>query len=389
MALAGAILQNSRGKQSMRPKTLILFIVAIGCGLVASIGVSQYMEKARGFGAVETEKIYVATTEISQNDRMDAKNVSLEEWPKDRIPEGAITDLKQLEDKFSRTRMYKGEPILQAKLSDAMDGGGSTTIPPGHRVVAVKVDETSSGAGLIRPGDRVDLVLFLRKSQDIPETTTKTILWDVNVFAVGGKLEREIDDKHGTSREVRSVSLLVSPKPADLVMLAKELGVLSLSLRRPGDASGEIGSGENVQSLLGRDGENANENKRQSTETEVPPWVADAQPPADPVEAPAPVEPPSPPAFTMKIRTNNGDHTFTFARLDGPPQEEVSLVEPIRTPAITPRKPAPSTPLFPAKPTTLRDKVQEALLQSQSLSAPEPAVVDESTKDSPAQEAGK
>ena len=76
----------------MRPKTLILFFVAIGCGLVASIGVSQYMEKNRTNGLqLETMKVYVATTEINIGERLDDKNIKLEEWPKDRIPEGAVT----------------------------------------------------------------------------------------------------------------------------------------------------------------------------------------------------------------------------------------------------------------------------------------------------------
>ncbi|MGE3778954.1 MAG: Flp pilus assembly protein CpaB [Pirellulaceae bacterium] len=308
----------------MRPKTLILFIVAIGCGLVASIGVSQYMEQAKGVVAVvDTAKIYVATTEVSPGEKLDAKNVSLEEWPRDRIPEGAISDLKELENKFSRTRMYKGEPILMAKVSDTMDGNVAQSIPDGYRVVAIKVDENSNAGGLVRPGDRVDLVLFLRKSTDIPETGTKTILRDVNVFAVGGQVEREMD-KQGGSRDVRTVSLLVTPRQADTVMLAKELGVLSLSLRRPNDSSQEISEGETVQSLFGRDGEDANE-KKKKTDGEDPAaqWASDpAPPPAMPViQPPVVVEPPPPPAFTMKIRTNNGDHTFVFQNMDSAPQE--------------------------------------------------------------------
>ena len=50
----------------MRPKSMILIVIALGCGLIASIGISQVMEKR----AVEvpvvapTESIYVALTDI-------------------------------------------------------------------------------------------------------------------------------------------------------------------------------------------------------------------------------------------------------------------------------------------------------------------------------------
>lgn len=311
----------------MRPKTLILFIVAIGCGLVASIGVSQYMEKAKGnsTAAVETAKIYVATTEISPGERLDAKNVRLEEWPKDRIPEGAISDLKQLEEKFPRSRLYKGEPILMAKLSDTMDGNLLQTIPEGFRVIALKVDETTSGGGLIRPGDRVDLVVFLRKSAEIPETGTRTILRDVNVFAVSGETERHMD-KQGVAREVRTVSLLVTPRQAESVTLAKEVGILSLTLRRPGDPVEEVGDGLNLKSLLGSDSEDANENKnrdKQAPESGLVNWLNNNATTIAMAPAPAPVvaPPPAPPKFVMTIRTPNGDRKFHFKELDSDPEE--------------------------------------------------------------------
>ena len=87
----------------MRAKNMMLFVIAVGCGLVASIGVSQYMERAAGAGQgeVETAKIFVATTDVSQGQKLDATNVKLEEWPKDRVPEGAITELEQLDDRFT------------------------------------------------------------------------------------------------------------------------------------------------------------------------------------------------------------------------------------------------------------------------------------------------
>jgi pilus assembly protein CpaB len=346
----------------MRPKTLILFIVAIGCGLVASIGVSQYMEKAKGNAgtAVETAKIYVATTEISAGERLDAKNVRLEEWPKDRIPEGAVSDLKQLEEKFPRNRMFKGEPILQAKLSDMMDGNLSQSIPVGYGVVGVKVDETTSGGGLLRPGDRVDVVVFLRKSAEISETGTRTILRDVNVFAVQGETERQVD-KQGTARDVRTVSLLVTPKQAESVTLAKEVGVLSLTLRRPGDSTEDIGDGENLASLLGNAGEDANENKNKKKQPQngnsgLTDWLANNATKVQEPMPPAPVLEPKPePKFVMTIRTPNGDRKFHFKELDSTPEEVTDEppqadLQPVTAPVSRPAKPAARTQIVDEAP---------------------------------------
>ena len=319
----------------MRPKTLILFFVAIGCGLVASIGVSQYMEKARGSAGLqlETQKIYVAASEINIGDTLDDKNIKLEEWPKDRIPEGAVTELKDLEGKFPRARLYKGEPILAPKLSTEIGANIAGTIPDGYRVVTVKVNSESGLAGLIRPGDRVDLVVFMRKSAEIPETSTKTILSDVNVFACDAETERAVDKGTGQAREVRTVSLLVKPNQVETVTLAKELGTMSLTLRRPGDLNETSTDGANVQMLLGSDGESANSQKNSGIESGLAKWLnqATAQPappPVEPTPAPAPVpapvievEPELPPKFVMKIRTPNGDREYRWKELDGEPEE--------------------------------------------------------------------
>ena len=48
----------------MRPKSLILLAMALGCGLVASIGISQVLDGQKQV-SVETVPIYVALTNIN------------------------------------------------------------------------------------------------------------------------------------------------------------------------------------------------------------------------------------------------------------------------------------------------------------------------------------
>ncbi|HRX80264.1 MAG TPA: Flp pilus assembly protein CpaB [Pirellulaceae bacterium] len=244
----------------MRAKSLVLFVIAVGCGLAASIGVSQYMENASGnVQQVETAKILVAMIDVNIGEKLDAQTVKLEEWPKDRVPEGAIYELTDVEGKFPRTRMYAGEPILQAKLMGSNNSSATQTIPKGFRVVSIKASVENAGGGLIQPGDRVDVLVLLRKSAEVPETGTRTILKDVNVFSVDGATERSVDED-GRSRALSTVSLLLKPRQAEAAMLASELGRLFLTLRRPDDDVEDTDEeGETVKSLLGTAGETAND----------------------------------------------------------------------------------------------------------------------------------
>jgi pilus assembly protein CpaB len=115
--------------------------------------------------------------------------------------------------------------------------------------MAVKVDDQKSVAGLILPGDQVDVMVFMRQNNEIPLTTTQTVLRDVRVFAVDQKVDREVD-QDGKSIQARTVSLIVKPEQGETLMLAANLGTLSLSLRRPNDETKNESGGATVDKLL-------------------------------------------------------------------------------------------------------------------------------------------
>ena len=84
-------------------------------------------------------------------------------------------------------KLFAGEQIVSGKLMGS-DGkaGGAGKIPSGFRVVSVRVDAVTGASGLILPNDRVDVLVYLASNSNhgISESSTKTILQDVRVFAV-------------------------------------------------------------------------------------------------------------------------------------------------------------------------------------------------------------
>ncbi len=249
----------------MRAKSILLIAVALGCGTVASIGISQVINRPKGGQKVETQKIFVAIQDIDIREPLNAQNLQLEEWPKNRIPDGAIVDLEQVEGRFTRQRLYQGEPILEKKLM-GKDGAGSpdTLIPDGFRVTSVKVNAASAASGFILPGSRVDVLLFVKKGKEISQTVVKTILRNVRVFGVDQKTERAIDDE-GNSIDAKTITLLVSPEQVEKLTLAVAVGSIELSLRPPADESADQKSsearGETLADLLQGSAPNADPRK--------------------------------------------------------------------------------------------------------------------------------
>jgi pilus assembly protein CpaB len=219
----------------MRPKSLILILIALGCGLVASIGISQVVERGGDTVEVKTTPIYVAMTDLGIGDELGPKAIKIEEWPNDKIPEGAIRDAAELDGMRPRQPLYAGEPILTAKLANQSDLlGNARRIKKGYRVAAVKVTRESAVAGLIFPGDRVDVMSFVRGSSTNNGPRAETILSNIEVFAINDQIDRVLDGE-GNSIDAKTVSLLVKPDQAQQLMYYANLGPLNLALRRPDD----------------------------------------------------------------------------------------------------------------------------------------------------------
>lgn len=221
----------------MRPKSLILLALALGCGLVASIGISQVMDGSEPAVGYETAPIYVALHNINLNDPIDGSMVTLQEWPKDKIPPGALSDLAELEGRRPRTLIVAGDAILEAKLlaqGEVNDPIGE--IPPGMRLKTISVDAEKSAAGLLSPGDRVDIQFFSipRNNRNSGTPRMRVILQNIRVYAVDQMVQRTSDGAEGRT-VAKTISLLLTPEQANKISLAEQLGELSLIPRSPDD----------------------------------------------------------------------------------------------------------------------------------------------------------
>jgi pilus assembly protein CpaB len=108
----------------------------------------------------------------------------------------------------------------------------SGLIESGKRAVTVD-GRTASFDGLLRPGDRVD-VLFTTGDKDDPREATTTLLQNLLVLSVGGSIARPDEDSKGSGRGT-SVSLSATMEQAQILTLSAQHGRLTLTLRNPDD----------------------------------------------------------------------------------------------------------------------------------------------------------
>jgi len=251
----------------MRPKSLLLLALALGCGLIASIGISQVMESNKpGPTTVEKAKIYVAKVNINTGDPVSTEMVILKEWPKADVPPGAILDFAELEDRRPRAPIFAGEPILESKLLNPGEKGSDPTqhIPKGFRIVPISVRADTGAAGLLRPGDRVDVQWYVARNPQIgiDETVSKTILHNIRVFAVDQNVTRPVNGEE-QSHLAKTISLLLTPEQANKVQLATKIGEVSLIPRHPDDPAANDAAPITLASLFEIRGEKGNSRGRE------------------------------------------------------------------------------------------------------------------------------
>ena len=231
----------------MNLNPLVLFGLAGALGLAGFVATQQYLH-----GQEDERKVpvLVAKTAIRVGDPVTAENSGFKEIAVSSLPQQPITGPEQFEGKYAGSNFGPGEVIVQTKVSEDF-GNDSRKIPKGMRAFTTFVDKTKSHAGLLRPGDRVDVM----GSFDVTETDPlskrqnrykmiRSVLGDVEVWAVGATVvgadqsggDRE-SEKDTSRSDSSTVSLLLDPVQAVRLAGAESEGTLFLSLRHPDDDS--------------------------------------------------------------------------------------------------------------------------------------------------------
>ena len=164
-----------------------------------------------------------------------------QEMEVDAAPAGARRDTREaraeLFGAMVRRSLPPGDPMLAEDVLRPSDRGFlAAVLGPDMRAVSVGVDAVSGTAGLIWPGDRVDVVLTQQLSDDnLPayrRVAGETVLPDIRVIAIDQVImQGAMGDGPEGNRQVRTVTLEVTPKQAERVAVATRLGRLALVVR--------------------------------------------------------------------------------------------------------------------------------------------------------------
>jgi pilus assembly protein CpaB len=185
--------------------------------------------------------LLVAARPIAAGSLLKGEDLATRAVAPDDRPEDSLLDAEQvraeLRGAMVRRPLSPGEFIRAEDVLRPRDRGFlAAVLGRGMRAMSVGVDAVTGAAGLIWPGDRVDLILTQSFDDDkVPmarRVVGETVLADVRVIAVDQALAQGADGAATTEgRLVRTVTLEVDADQAEKVAVASRLGRLSLSVR--------------------------------------------------------------------------------------------------------------------------------------------------------------
>lgn len=259
---------------------LVALALALCAGAIAYLGIEAEKAKVRR-GWTLVPGVVVATKAIPEG-----SVITLDMVAERAVPEQFVTSsmvkvesISRILDQTILVSVQAGDPILWTQFDTTRFERLSTKVQPKMRAVTIEAAKDSSVGGWVRPNDHVDVIGTFRDPQS-NEPLAVTLLQNVIVLATG-KITGTTKEKllPESQREYSDVSLLVIPEEAEILVLAKEMGTLTLSLRNEGDGEGseERGRGANINTLLSGDRAKFLEKKRKAI-IEVIPGTAKAIP---------------------------------------------------------------------------------------------------------------
>jgi pilus assembly protein CpaB len=224
----------------VRTSSIIISIAAVVMGAVASLLVLSWL-RSQGHEAAREVRgtIVVAASQLGLGVTLTEDNLAEIAWAATTLPEGAFgTKHELLKDgrRIVLASLERNEPVLRAKITlPGQPGSLSSVLEDGKRAVTVRVDDVRGVAGFIRPNDRVDVVLIRTEGNSSGSSYSDLILQLVKVLAV----DQLTGERNEQATVAKAVTLEVTAEEAQKVLLATNIGKLSLILRQAGAGSPE------------------------------------------------------------------------------------------------------------------------------------------------------
>jgi pilus assembly protein CpaB len=219
-------------------------VVALGLAAIATLSLWLYsrslQEEVAGGQKVT---ILVAAQDVAPGARLTKSMLAVREVPEAYLHQASIRkgEENQIIGRPVADKISQGQPLLWSDFElqkSATSRRLSGAVQKGQRALTIPVDMSGSLAGMLRPGDHIDVLGTFAKGQGT-DWATVTLLQNVLVIATGDL--RATGDGEETSvatqgpRTFSNITVSVDLEEAELLVFAMGRGVIHITLRSQED----------------------------------------------------------------------------------------------------------------------------------------------------------
>jgi pilus assembly protein CpaB len=217
----------------MRTSTVIILAVAISMGGSAAYLTRSWLKDQTSAAVQPAGTIVVAAESLAYGTAMTPDNVVEIPWFSNTLPEGAFAikdDLLNGGRRVVLSPLKRGEPVLRSKITGPGQRASlASLLDEGKRAVTVSVDDVRGVAGFVLPGDFVDIVIIADDGSPKRQSYSDILLEHVKVLAI----DQVASEGEGQPTVAKAVTVEVTKEQAQKILLATNIGKLSLILARP------------------------------------------------------------------------------------------------------------------------------------------------------------
>jgi len=253
-------------------QTLLLLTLSLLAGVGAAWFARQHIEQNIQHAQIQQQSAHestrvdapappvlrvVAAHDLAAGLVLDAQQVAVRPFPAELVASDSVSPEQYadvLQGQALTSPLRAGDAILgvhvrppvsvtaSVPIADVASEPFSARLAKGQRAVTLPIDEVNSAAGLLAPGDLIDLyVSFEHQNQRI----TAPLLQGVRVLATGQKTDPKADPNPAAQNGAGSltnrgrystVTLETTPEDAIKLVAARQGGTLTALLRQRGDA---------------------------------------------------------------------------------------------------------------------------------------------------------
>ncbi|MEA4815937.1 MAG: Flp pilus assembly protein CpaB [Lachnospiraceae bacterium] len=226
-------------------------IIALIAAVVVGIGLYYFLSfLSNSENEVQRTAVIVAAVNIPENTTIEASMLTTKEIPTEAVLSNAVKNMDEAVGMLVNSGVLAGEQLVFDRLVKVGEQEATDSlaylVKPGMRAMTISVEQTTGIAGMIKPGNSIDLIYrYTREADSAGEEAeekeegeetipvSKILLQNVYVLAVDKNMSKASTPQ--SQESYKTITLQVSPEDAVVLNFAVNSGIVSAVLRSPID----------------------------------------------------------------------------------------------------------------------------------------------------------